>query len=221
MDEKIVAIGDIHGCVDSLKSLWKKLEPYADATHVFIGDYIDRGPDSKGVVDFLLEVQNERKCIFLRGNHEEMLLDAYESGSNYNWMMNGGKTTLSSYGEGVTVDQIDPEHIDFYQRTLLYYETENYFFVHAGLPPGKTIEQSKSDPDAAHFFLWGREHLNVFETPWEKTVIFGHTPRPYPIQKQQMIGIDTGCVYEKLGYGKLTAVLLPETTFIQQTSLDI
>jgi serine/threonine protein phosphatase 1 len=136
-------------------------------------------------------------------------------------MMNGGKTTLSSYGEGVTVDQIDPEHIDFYQRTLLYYETENYFFVHAGLPPEKTIEQSKSDPDAAHFFLWGREHLNVFETPWEKTVIFGHTPRPYPIQKQQMIGIDTGCVYEKLGYGKLTAVLLPETTFIQQTSLDI
>ncbi len=220
MDKKFVAIGDIHGCVRSLKTLWNKLKPHKDAIHVFIGDYIDRGPDSKGVVDFLLDVRHDRECVFLRGNHEQMLLDALLNNEQQNWMYNGGDVTLNSYNNPRNVSEIPESHITFYKETKFYHESENYFFVHAGAPPHQTLEQSKQDSRSEHFFLWGREHLNAFETPWEKTVIFGHTPRPYPIRKPNMIGIDTGCVYNELGYGKLTAVVLPEAQFIQQESLD-
>jgi len=220
MSDKIIAIGDVHGCLQTLKALWNKLEPYSDQPHLFIGDYIDRGPDSKGVIDFLMNVRNERECIFLRGNHEQMLLDAYERGDAYNWMLNGGESTLKSYGEDVIVKDISTEHIQFYRDTQLFYETENFFFVHAGAPPHQSLEESKQSTSAHDFFLWGRDHLNVFDTPWEKTVVFGHTPRPYPIKKKKMIGIDTGCVYNKIGYGKLTAVYLPDMKFIQQVSLD-
>ncbi len=220
MNNQIVAIGDIHGCVRSLKTMWNILKPYKEATHVFIGDYIDRGPDSSLVVEFLLDVRFDRNCVFLRGNHEQMLLDALNRNEVDNWIYNGGESTLKSYDNPQRLSDLPASHIEFYHETKLYYDTDSYFFVHAGAPPHQTIEQSKNDPKAEHFFLWGREHLNAFETPWEKTVVFGHTPRPYPIRKPKMIGIDTGCVYDELGYGKLTAVVLPETKFIQQTSLD-
>jgi len=220
MSQQLIAIGDIHGCVESLKALWKKLQSYPDAKIIFIGDYLDRGPDSKGVVDFLIAHQNDRDCIFLRGNHEQMLLDSLDSNRDYNWMMNGGDTTLNSYGVDIASD-IPTDHIEFYKNTKLYFDTDEFFFVHAGVPPHQPIRETLETEEYNDFFLWGREHIDSFETPWEKTVVFGHTPRPYPIQKNKMIGIDTGCVYDKLGYGKLTAVLLPEITFIQQTSLDI
>ncbi|MDZ7757373.1 metallophosphoesterase family protein [Rhodohalobacter sp.] len=220
MSNQLIAIGDIHGCSQSLIALWNKLDAYSDSTFIFIGDYIDRGPDSKGVVDFLLEAQKERECIFLRGNHEQMLIDSLESKRDYNWLLNGGDTTLQSYdAEGV--EQLPEDHIEFYKNTELYYETDDYFFVHAGVPPFQPISKSTESDEFHDFFLWGRDHIDSFETPWEKTVVFGHTPRPHPIQKKKMIGIDTGCVYEKLGYGKLTAVILPDQKFIQQTSLDI
>lgn len=219
MSNSIVAIGDIHGCLRSLESLWKKLEPYKDTLHVFVGDYIDRGPQSRQVVDFLMEVSKERECVFIRGNHEQMLLDAYEDNSTINWLYNGGDTTLHSY-KCNSAEQIPENHIRFYKDTPLYYETDSYFFVHAGAPPHQSLKKSKESAQSQDYFLWGREHLNSFDTPWEKTVIFGHTPRPRPIQKPKMIGIDTGCVYQKTGLGKLTAVILPETTFIEQVSLD-
>ena len=220
MSEKIVAIGDIHGCVRSLKTLWNQLKPYKDALHVFIGDYIDRGPDSKGVIDFLLDVQYDRKCVFLRGNHEQMLLNALHKGDKELWMYNGGESTLKSYHNPKNISDIDSEHLEFYENTKYFLESDDYFFVHAGAPPHKTLEDSKDDPKSIHYFMWGREHLNAFEVPWEKIVVFGHTPRPYPIQKKGMIGIDTGCVYSELGYGKLTAVVLPEKKFVQQNNLD-
>lgn len=220
MKNKLVAIGDIHGCLKSIEALWNKLEPWSNLPHIFVGDYIDRGPDSKGVVDFLLEIQSERDCIFLRGNHEQMLLDAYEKGDAYNWMMNGGDSTLRSYGDDIRVTEIPGNHIEFYKSTKLFYQTDQYFFVHAGAPPHQSLLKSIEDEGSANFFLWGREHLNVHTTAWEKTVVFGHTPRQAPIKRDKMIGIDTGCVYNRLGYGKLTAVILPETKFIQQKSLD-
>ncbi len=221
MQKKIVAIGDIHGCFDSLHAIWNKLTPYRDALHVFIGDYIDRGPKSKQVVDFLMEEQYNRECVFLRGNHEQMLIDAVEKGQTHNWMYNGGDTTLDSYEVNGDISKLPEDHVEFYKNTRLFYETDDYFFVHAGVPPHQTIEESKNDPRSKHFFLWGREHLNAFETPWEKTVVFGHTPRAFPIRKTKMLGIDTGCVYDAVGYGKLTAVILPEMTFIEQKSLDL
>lgn len=220
MSQKLIAIGDIHGCVRSVEAMWKKLEPYQDYTHVFIGDYIDRGPKSKQVVDFLLSVKDDRQTVFLRGNHEQMLLDTFQTGNSKAWLMNGGRTTLDSYGNPSNLEDLPVEHLEFYKNTELYYETENYFFVHAGVPPVLTLEEAKNNHKIRNYFLWGREHLNAFNTPWDKTVVFGHTPRSHPIRKINMIGIDTGCVFDKLGLGKLTAVCLPETTFIQQLSLD-
>lgn len=220
-EEKYVAIGDIHGCLQSLNGLIKKLEDYReDYTFVFVGDYIDRGPDSKGVVDRLIDFGEEQECIFLRGNHEQMLLDACFNGRLDMWLMNGGKITLTSYGISHKNLSFSDEHMEFYKSTRMYYDTPDYFFVHAGLSPDRTIAESVEDKKLVAQFLWERSHLNAFETPWEKPVVFGHTPRPHPIQKPKMLGIDTGCVYDSLGYGKLTAVALPEQKFIQQICLD-
>lgn len=219
-DNKYLAIGDIHGCINSLNKLLEKLSSYQDYTHIFVGDYIDRGPDSSGVVDRLIEIQEQIDCVFLRGNHEQMLLDAYKWGDLDLWLMNGGNSTLKSYGATYNNLNIPDKHLAFYSATDMYFETEDYFFVHAGLSPDKTIEESLHKESLMKKFLWERSHLNAFKTPWEKTVIFGHTPRPYPIHKPNMLGIDTGCVYESLGYGKLTAVILPEQKFIQQDCLD-
>src|SRR6056297_49681 len=220
MTDQIVAIGDVHGCAKTLKTLWKRLEPYEDYVHLFVGDYIDRGPDSKEVIDFLLEVKQDRETVFLRGNHELMLLHSLKTGSSRNWMMNGGQSTLDSYGKNASLSDIPDSHINFFKKTRLYYETEKYFFVHAGIPPSMTVEEAKEDKSTHDYFYWGREHLNAFEPPWEKTVVFGHTPQPFPIQQSKMIGIDTGCVYNRPGLGKLTAVRLPEKKFMHQVSLD-
>jgi serine/threonine protein phosphatase 1 len=219
-EQKYIAIGDIHGCYQSLEALLKKLEDYTDRQFIFIGDYIDRGPDSKKVVERLMELQQQKAdCVFLRGNHEQMLLDAFNKGEFKLWVTNGGKMTLNSYGVG-RFGSLPKHHLEFYNQTKFYYDTDDYFFVHAGLSAAKTIEESLRDEEEIEGFLWERSHLNAFETPWEKKVIFGHTPRPQPIRKNGMIGIDTGCVFKRMGYGKLTAVKLPEEEFIQQICLD-
>ena len=203
-----------------MEALLEKLEPYYDRQFVFIGDYIDRGPDSRKVVDLLLDFREEVDCVFLRGNHEQMLLDALRDNKRSLWMMNGGETTLQSYGSSRRELSFPDAHREFYEDTRMYYDTEDYFFVHAGLSPAKTIAESLESEDDIAEFLWERSHLNAFETPWEKTVVFGHTPRPKPLRKDHMIGIDTGCVYNRMGYGKLTAVKLPEEEFEQQVCLD-
>jgi serine/threonine protein phosphatase 1 len=219
-EQQFIAIGDIHGCARSMEAILDKLEPYFDRTFIFVGDYIDRGPSSKEVVDLLIDFAESVDCIFLRGNHEQMLLDAFQKGDVRLWMMNGGRTTLQSYDVSVESPELPADHMAFYKDTQLYYDTDDYFFVHAGISPGKTIAQSLEDEDEMHEFLWERSHLNAFETPWEKKVVFGHTPRAEPLVKDKMIGIDTGCVYSSRGYGKLTAAKLPEEEFIQQNCLD-
>ncbi len=219
-ESKYIAIGDIHGCFHSMKALLEKLEPFYDRQFVFVGDYIDRGPGSKQVVDYLLEFRERVDCVFLRGNHEQMLLDALHHNKKDLWFMNGGRATIESYESEGREMKLPDSHKEFYENTRLYYDTENYFFVHAGLSPARTIADSIEDENEVQEFLWERSHLNAFETPWEKTVVFGHTPRPKPIQKENMIGIDTGCVFDRVGYGKLTAVKLPEEEFLQQTAID-
>lgn len=218
--KKIIAIGDIHGCVESLRAMLEKLEEHKDRKVVFIGDYIDRGPDSKGVVDLLLDYRKQRDCVFLRGNHEQMLLDALQKDQLNMWLANGGRIALTSYGTNARALDLPEEHLEFYRNTKIFFDTPEYFFVHAGLSPHKTIEEAIKNEKEYDEFLWERSHLNAFETAWEKTVVFGHTPRPHPLRKDKMLGIDTGCVYESLGYGKLTAALLPEEKFIEQVCLD-
>ncbi|MDZ7660125.1 metallophosphoesterase family protein [Fodinibius sp.] len=219
-EQKYIAVGDIHGCFHSMKALLEKLEPFYDRQFVFVGDYIDRGPGSKQIIDYLLEFKERVDCVFLRGNHEQMLLDAIHHNKKDLWLMNGGRATIESYEPERGEIKLPDSHMEFYENTRLYYDTEKYFFVHAGLSPARTIADSIKDENEVQEFLWERSHLNAFETPWEKTVVFGHTPRPKPIQKENMIGIDTGCVFDRVGYGKLTAVKLPEEEFLQQTAID-
>src|SRR5690625_2261121 len=166
--EKVIAIGDIHGCARTLDALLNKLEAWPDHLLVFVRDYIDRGPRSREVVSRLITLQGERECVFLRGNHEEMLLNAIDKGEISLWIYNGGGATLQSYL--LTRDSLTAfpeEHLEFIRQTELYYQTENYFLVHAGAPAGQTLAQSVEDPEARHTFLWGRNHINAPVTPWE------------------------------------------------------
>lgn len=217
----LIAIGDIHGCRQSLDGLLDQLNPSSDDHLLFVGDYIDRGPDSKGVIERLLDLREEVPCTFLRGNHEAMMIDYLDSGSFGLWRMNGGVSTLQSYlRNGNSEIEIPAAHAEFVRETKLYHETEDFLFVHAGLRPERTIEDNLEDPDE-EVLLWERSHLEASKVAWEKTVVCGHTPQPHPINREKLILIDTGCVYHtKPGMGRLTAVHLPERRFVDVPYAD-
>lgn len=217
-NSKYIAIGDIHGCAESLKALLVKIRPYRDRIHVFIGDYIDRGPDSRGVVDAVMEFAREHNCIFLRGNHESMLSDAIRTGERTFWMINGGLETLESYQVKDPV-QIPEDHRHFLAEGRLWFETPDYLFIHAGLDPDRSVKEQLASPDIAHTALWERSHVHQ-PVVWEKPVIFGHTPVREPLMEDRKMAIDTGCVFAGSGYGNLSALLLPEKKVISQTCLD-
>lgn len=216
--EKYIAIGDIHGCARSLDALLDRITPCRDCIHVFIGDYIDRGPDSRQTVERLMRFSEEAECIFLMGNHEKMLLDSIEKNETDLWLINGGQDTLASYGVGLP-SEIPQKHIDFFSATKPWFETADYLFIHAGLDPDRPVREQLQQAETEENGLWERNHVYT-PTRWEKKVVFGHTPVPEPINEDRKIGIDTGCVYQHNGLGKLTAVLLPEESFIQQPCLD-
>lgn len=210
----LIAIGDIHGCAQSLDLLLERLSPAPDDHLVFIGDYVDRGPDSKGVIDRLLALKERYACTFLRGNHEALMLAYLGGGEADLWWANGGIATLRSYQAAGAALVIPDEHVEFIRDTLLYYDTPDFFFVHAGLKPSLTITENLMRY-GEEVLLWERSHLQASTVVWEKPVVFGHTPQPVPLNRDKMIGIDTGCVYfthPKLG--RLTAVRLPEREFV-------
>lgn len=210
----LIAIGDIHGCARTLDALLKLLETQTEDHLIFIGDYMDRGPDSKGVIERLLALKEERPCTFLRGNHEDLFLGYLDDGEYDIFAINGGISTLSSYLDQGGDMEIPQEHVDFIRNTELYYETEEFFFVHAGLRPDMTVAENVAENNA-EVFLWERSHLKADHLPWEKTVVCGHTPVPEVVNKRQLINIDTGCVYHTHpAMGFLTAVALPERRFV-------
>lgn len=211
--ERILAIGDIHGCYAKLVSLMEKvnINPVKDAL-VFIGDYIDRGDRAKEVVDFLIELKKRMpSTVFLLGNHEHMLLD-YLSGENSNpFLFNGGQKTLNSYlGKGRLSYSQDPksvfppEHLEFFNSLVPYYELEETIFVHAGLRDGIPLERQD-----LFDLLWIREEFYYSKFNFGKTVIFGHTPFSQPFILNNRVGIDTGAVYGNT----LTCVELPAMNF--------
>jgi len=216
----LIAIGDIHGCVDTLNRLLERLSLEQDDHLVFIGDYIDRGSSSKRVIDRLLEIQSAYECTFLRGNHETLMLDYLDYGRIDTWRLNGGLATLHSYVKTNKKVEIPNDHIQFLRNTVSFYETDQFFFVHAGLKPHLTIEEQKERFDD-NVFLWERSHLKAKTIAWEKTVVCGHTPHPEPINKPHLIAIDTGCVYTNHAkLGQLTAVRLPERTFLTVKNVE-
>ncbi len=205
----IFAIGDIHGCYDRLLILIDKIDiDFKQDTLVFLGDYIDRGPDSFEVIEYLIDLkENYPNIIFLKGNHEE-LLEKYISGPDrLTYLVNGGHTTVKSYMKHNS--EIIPEsHLEFFKSLRLFYETEDYIFVHAGLRDKIPLYMQKSDD-----LLWIRGNFIQSDYYFGKRVIFGHTPFPEPLVHQDKIGIDTGAVYGN----KLTCVKLPEIKFYNDT----
>jgi serine/threonine protein phosphatase 1 len=207
--ERIFAIGDIHGCFDKLVALMDIIDVDLEKdTLVFIGDYIDRGPQSKEVVDYLMDLSGQAgKVVFLKGNHE-LMLEEYLNGTNqFGFLANGGLATLDSYSNGGSPDENNPiptTHLDFFRDLRMYYETDQYIFVHAGLKENVPLEE-QNEWD----MLWIREEFIYSDFDFGKRVIFGHTPFQKPIVLDNKIGIDTGAVYGN----KLTCVELPAEKF--------
>jgi serine/threonine protein phosphatase 1 len=208
---KIFAIGDIHGSFDQLKELMQKIPiDFVDDTLVFIGDYIDRGPDSVEVIDYLLDLKHRHPgIIFLKGNHEDMLEKFLDGTDRFTYLLNGGQETLDSYlraFKSAGAFPIPSDHMAFFKSLRLYYETEAYIFVHAGLRPKVPLASQETED-----LLWIRDKFIYSRYHFGKTVIFGHTPLEEPLVEANKIGIDTGAVY---GHA-LTCVQLPEIEFIQ------
>jgi serine/threonine protein phosphatase 1 len=217
-----IIIGDIHGCIESLKSLMSEVSPYSDRRYVFLGDYIDRGADSFAVIEFLIEFAKKHDCIFLRGNHEHMALEAFlhdDEDSWELWMSNGGKSSLDSYARRDTSLLEAEGHLDFITSTDFYYETESFVCVHGGMNPYMSVKENLQQTDPSDF-LWERRHVTTVVPSWEKTVIFGHTPFKEVKMETNLIGLDTGCVFTDRGYGILSALLMPEKQIIDVKSKD-
>ena len=211
-------IGDIHGCIDELRYLIDDLPIEFGDRLIFLGDYIDRGPNSKGVLTYIIELRKTRdlEIICLKGNHEDMFL-AYLGLSGQHgdmFLYNGGYATLISYGvhsKQSSVDEIiariAPEHIEFLKSLRTYFVMPPFICVHAGVHPSKPLDK-QTDSD----LLWIRNEFidNPHRLFPPYHVLFGHTPRisvlfdlPYKI------GLDTGLVYgNKLSCLEVTEKIL-------------
>ncbi len=204
---RIFAIGDIHGCLDKLVRLSQRISPREGDTLVFLGDYIDRGPDSAGVIEFLLKLKKScpAELVFLKGNHEAMLLDYLGGRNQESYLYYGGSATVDSYAARYGSFHLPGKHEEFFRNLKGSYETERYVFVHAGLKPGIPISDQSDDEK-----LWIRWEFVNSEYDWGKRVIFGHTAFIVPRIESNKIGIDTGAVYGR----ELTCLVLPDVDFV-------
>lgn len=218
---KTIVIGDIHGCYNELRALFSTLKKSGEYNKkvdkiIFLGDYIDRGSDSRKVIGFIKNLQKHNKnVIALMGNHEDMFLN-YLKGTDDSWIWNGHESTIESY-KGY------PKHFDndieWIKSLPLYYEDEHFVYVHAGIDLDKPMnEQSK------HTLLWIREPFIYNDNKYHKQVIFGHTPTlnfggTEPVKTfNNNVAIDTGCVFG----GALTALIIEDgeiSGFYQQEKI--
>jgi len=219
---RVYAIGDIHGRADLLSGLFKRIDadlkarPTADPIQVFLGDYIDRGPDSRQVIDLLIGRRRGNNVIFLKGNHEDFALQFLtDPAVLFHWKNVGGLSTLLSYGVtplrrgddpksqqevATLLDQAIPDnHRRFFQGLGLSFICGDFFFTHAGVRPGIPLQrQSKQD------LLWIREDFLLHEEDFGKVVVHGHTPTREPEIHPNRINIDTGAY----ATGRLTCLVL-------------
>lgn len=186
---RTIAIGDIHGCVKALQGLIDIIEPTALDRLVFLGDYVDRGPDSKGVIDLLLSLESKCNTVFLLGNHEIMFRGVLGGLSPELWLQIGGKQTVTSYGGLLT--NVPALHVDFLHRLHPFFEMEHHLFVHANysahLPMAEQPEQA---------LFW--DHLTDYlPAPHYsgKHVFLGHTPQSNGEVAiyRHLTCLDTGC----------------------------
>jgi serine/threonine protein phosphatase 1 len=177
-------------------------------TLIFLGDYIDRGWDSKGVVDYIVQLTQSSSLVkCLLGNHEAMFLDYLCGVDRGMFISNGGLSTLESYAvsSGEEIEALVPqEHVVFFESLEPYIKLEDYYLVHAGFRPEVQPEEQRLQD-----MIWIREQFIYSEYDFGKMVIFGHTPFQEPVVMDNKIGLDTGAVYG----GKLTCLELPAIRF--------
>jgi serine/threonine protein phosphatase 1 len=197
----LYAIGDLHGCPDELEVVLDAVAPGTGDTVVFLGDYVDRGPAVRRLVDRLLRLDAEPfTSVFLKGNHEDMLLAYVGVGGLHGevYLENGGGMTLASYGVpagtargDATRARLPEDHLAFFQRCRMCHLAPPFLFVHAGIRPGIALTD-QSDED----LLWIREEFFLRRHALPYTVVFGHTPsREARVDLPYSLGLDTGLVY--------------------------
>lgn len=237
--QKQWVISDIHGCLFTLRSLIEtKIKPTGDDELIFLGDYIDRGPESKGVIDYILNLGNQGiKTTCLRGNHEEYILSAYEAEKNLKkgfffkkkntvfleWLQHGGKEAMKSF-EIENIAQMDMKYIEWFKNLQYYAIRGNYVIVHAGF--NFAIDNPFEDQRA---MLWTRDYEVIPEKIENRQIIHGHVPINIDFildsvqnNKYPFIDLDNGCVYkEKVGMGNLLALELNTRELLIQYNADV
>ncbi|MBN2486071.1 MAG: serine/threonine protein phosphatase [Bacteroidales bacterium] len=224
MESKVFAIGDIHGCYKTFEKLLDTAAPARNDTIVLLGDYIDRGPSPQKVIDLILELKSGGyKLVTLMGNHESMLLESRQNIHAFtNWMYNGGEATLRDFGIG-SVAEMGTVYLNFFRGLRFYYEAGRYLFVHAGFneKPAETFND-------VHSMLWARKECYASASFENKTIVHGHSPVDCLLlenavrDKQQVINVDTGCVYaHRKGLGYLSAVEFPAYKIFSCKNIDI
>lgn len=219
---RVYAVGDCHGRADLLADLHESILADSRTARsrkvvIYLGDYVDRGPGAREVIDLLLEKPLPGfTSVYLRGNHEDFMLRFLEEPhAAVAWLMNGGDATLRSYGVDLIaapprgdrllwlrrelLHRLPHEHLDFLKSLQLTHVEGGYLFVHAGIRPGVALDQQ--DP---YDLVWIREPFLNSEGQHGKVVIHGHTPSWEPVIRENRICIDTGACYG----GTLTALVL-------------
>ena len=209
---RLYAIGDIHGRADLLIEMHRLIERDSRGFEgrkvlIYLGDYIDRGMQSRQVVEMLLEPQlHGFERVFLKGNHEQALLDFLDyPEATAGWFSFGGRETLQSYGISVTFmpllkdmkklaveleDVLPDEHRDFLESGLLSWHAGDYYFVHAGVRPGVPLEDQHSEDQ-----LWIRDEFIDSDANHGAVVVHGHTISPDPEIRPNRVGLDTGAFH--------------------------
>ena len=217
------AISDIHGCTQTFKALIKKIDLSTDDQLFLLGDYINKGPDSKGVLDYIIELQKAYSVFCLKGNHEELLLRAHRRAE-------GDKSIrlvpILNRGRGLVDEnrRILPQYLPFLENLCYYFELEDYYLVHAG------FDFEAPDPfSETEKMLWVRHFEVDTSIVGEKRVIHGHVPEYLQFIQEEIdygcpsICIDNGCVYKKrrkAGLGQLLALNLDTLEIILQENIE-
>jgi serine/threonine protein phosphatase 1 len=201
MPGRILAIGDVHGCLTAFRAVLDAICPGPEDTLVTLGDYVDRGPESRQVIEQLIALARQTQLVPLLGNHDEMMVDVCSGRADLfaDWLLFGGNATLASYGT-LTPSKVPAEHLDFLRNCRLFHQTPRHFFVHATYRANLPVDQQPRE-----LLLW--ESLKISRPGPHvsgKTAIVGHTSQKSGdiLDLGYLKCIDTWCY----GDGWLTAM---------------